>query len=102
MTNLEKYKEDIRKEIIETETELTCVVARMIDGDCDTTGMNCTACELNSLVTHYVKDEMYRLSRQCRITILCDIAEQKAFGYGDVIDERDWMSLKKRLELSLN
>lgn len=55
-----------------------------------------------SLVTHYVKDEMYRLSRQCRITILCDIAEQKAFGYGDVIDERDWMSLKKRLELSLN
>ena len=55
-----------------------------------------------ALVTNYVKDEMYRLSRQCRITILCDIAEQKAFGYGDVIDERDWMSLKKRLELSLN
>ncbi|MDO4673328.1 MAG: hypothetical protein Q4A76_10485 [Porphyromonadaceae bacterium] len=59
MTNLEKYKEDIRKEIIETETELTCVVARMIDGDCDTTGMNCTACELNSLdwLSKKVEDE---------------------------------------------
>lgn len=55
-----------------------------------------------ALVTNYVKDEMYRLSRQCRNTILCDIAEQKAFGYGADCDREEWMSLKQKLEDSLN
>lgn len=49
MNNLEKYKEEIRKIIVEEGCDLSCAIA-MIRGElCDTTGADCTACELNSL-----------------------------------------------------
>lgn len=51
-----------------------------------------------NLTANYISAEIPKLSDYCKKIMICDIEQQKLYGYGDNCDKRDWMELLGKLK----